>query len=148
MMPFVVHKTVMAKEILTCLLDTCFIEENPLVIGHDETWLVMMRSDECTDERWVEAALNFVDFDLNVSSELSEERSDGGSEEVFECAEDEPCITIPIGYNLNGASGEEEIESDGEEEEDDDVSVVRTGTNDLEGQLKQDEGPNLTEVDN
>ena len=47
-----VHKTMMTKEMLACMLDTHFVEENPMVIGHDETWLVMMRSDECTDDGW------------------------------------------------------------------------------------------------
>ena len=42
--PFVVHKTVMTKEVLACMLDTHFIDENPMVIDHDETWLVMMLS--------------------------------------------------------------------------------------------------------
>ena len=37
LMPFVVHKTVMTKEVLVCMLDTHFVDENPMVIGHDET---------------------------------------------------------------------------------------------------------------
>ena len=85
--------------------------------------------------------MNFVDFDLNVSSELSDkERSDGGSEEVFECGEDEPCITILIGCDLDGAPREEEIESDGEECDEDDVSVVTMGMNDPEGRTKFNRG--------
>ena len=36
-MPFVVHKTVMTKDVLACMLDEHFIEENPMVLGHDET---------------------------------------------------------------------------------------------------------------
>ena len=82
LMSFVVHKTVMTKEVLACMLDTHFTDESPMVLGCDQTWLVMMGSDECTNERWVEAALNWVDFDLNVLSELSEERSDEDSEEI------------------------------------------------------------------
>ena len=130
MMLLMAHKTVMTKDILACMLDTHFVEENPMVIGHEETWLVMMGSDECADDGWVEAPLNFVDFDLNVLSELSEERSDAGSEEFFECGEDKPCITMPIGCDLNGESVEEEIESDGEECDEDDVAVVTMGAND------------------
>ena len=93
----------------------------------------MMGSDECTDDGWVKAALNFVDFDLNVSNEFSEERSDASSEEFFECGEDGPHITIPIGCNLNGESVEEEIESEGKECDEDDISVETTGANDPEG---------------
>ena len=50
-----------------------------------------------------------------------------------ECGEDEPHITIPSGCDLNGKSVEEEIESDGEECDEDDVSVVTMGTNYPEG---------------
>ena len=51
-MLFVAHKTVMTKDILACTLDTHFVEENPMVIGCEETWLVMIESDECTDDGW------------------------------------------------------------------------------------------------
>ena len=134
MTPFVAHETVMTKELLACMLDNHFVEENPMVIGCEETWLVMMGSDECTDDRWVEAALNFVDFDLNVSSELSEERSDGGSEEFLECEEEQPHITMPIGCGYCGETVEEKIESDEEKHDEDDISVVAMGMDDPDGE--------------
>ena len=37
LMPFVVHKTVITKEVLVCMLDSHFIKENPMVLGHEET---------------------------------------------------------------------------------------------------------------
>ena len=79
----------------------------------------MMVSADCTDERWTEAALNWVDFDLNVSSELSEERSDANSEEFMECENEEPCITIAIGHDPDEEVDAEEMESDDEEQEED-----------------------------
>ena len=142
MMPFVVHETVMTKEILACMLGTHFVEENPMVIGHEEACLVMMGGDKCTDNGWVEAALNFVDFNLNVSSQLSEKRSDKGSEEFLECKEEQPHITTPIGCGHCGETVEEEIESDEGKYDGDDISVSTMGVDDLEGELKQDEGPN------
>ena len=75
-MPFVVQKSVMTKEVLACMLDIHFIEERPIVMGHDETWLVMMLSDQFTDAGWTCVVMKCLDFDLNVSNELSEERSD------------------------------------------------------------------------
>ena len=42
-------------------------------MGHENVWVVMMETEEGTDQRWTEAAMECVDFDLNVSSELSEE---------------------------------------------------------------------------
>ena len=53
-MLFVVHETVMTKEVLACMLDNHFVEENLMVIGHEETWLVMMGSGKCMDDGWVE----------------------------------------------------------------------------------------------
>ena len=42
-----------------------------------------------------------MDFDLKVSSELSEERSDQNSEGVLEDMEEQPHITTSIGCDLN-----------------------------------------------
>ena len=67
----------------------------------------------------MEAALNWVDFDLNVSSELSEDRSDEDSEEIWKGKNEEPCVTVPIGHNLDEEVAEEEMESDNEELEED-----------------------------
>ena len=96
LIPFVVHKTVMTKEKLARMLDEHFDEENPMVTGQEDTWVVMMEAEEGTDQRWIEAATECMDFDLNVSSELSEERSDEDSEEILKEESDEPCITVPI----------------------------------------------------
>ena len=98
-----------------------------MALGHDETWMVMMGSDECTGQRWVEAALNWVDFDLNASSECSEERSDADSEEFPQCENEEPCVTIPIGCDLNGDAVEEEMESEGDEADVDEILVMQEG---------------------
>ena len=93
------HKTVMTKDVLECMLDTHCVDENPMVVGCDETWLVAMMHNQCNDDKWTEAALNWVDFDLNVSSELSEERRDDNSEEFLVEEEEEPHIAIPIGLS-------------------------------------------------
>ena len=38
LMPFVVHKMVMTKD-LACILDAHFVDENPMVIDHDVSCL-------------------------------------------------------------------------------------------------------------
>ena len=50
---FVVHKTVMTKEKLVKMLDDHFADENPMVIGCEDTWVVMMETEEGTDQRWM-----------------------------------------------------------------------------------------------
>ena len=90
-MPFAVHKTVMGKETLAKLLDENFQEEMPMVTGYQDTWMVTMEPDEGADHGWAEAAKECVDFGLNVSSELSEERS---GEESENSDQNEPVITI------------------------------------------------------
>ena len=65
--------------------------------------------------QWIEAAKRHLDFGLNVSSELSEERSSEESEEMVD--PNEPGITIKIGYDLEGGMHEEEIEHKSSESE-------------------------------
>ena len=110
--------------------------------------LIMMISDECTDERQTQIALNWVDFDLNVSSELSEKRSDTNSEEFFVQEEEEPCISIPIGHNINEEDIEEETEQEDDQLDDDDDLVTIEAISDPERELKEEDGSNLLEADN
>ena len=105
----------MGKEALAKLLDENFKVEMPMVIGYKDKWVVMMEPDEGVDSRWVEAAKEHIDFELNVSSELSEERSCEESEVVLD--PDEPVITIRIGYNLEEGLVEESIEFEDSESE-------------------------------
>ena len=88
--------TVMTKEKLAKMLDDHFADENPMVMGCEDTWLAMMEAEEGMDQRWMEAATECMDFDLIVTSELSEERSDEDSEEILKEESDEPHVTIPI----------------------------------------------------
>ena len=81
-------------------------------------------------------------------SELSEERSDADSEEFPGCENEEPHITIPIGNDLNRDTVEEETESEGDESDVDEILVAMKVVNDLEKELKEDEGLNLMDVDN
>ena len=88
------------------------------------------------------------EFDLNVSSELSKERSDVNPEELLVEEEEEPCITIPIGHSPNEENNEEETQRENKELDDDDNSVTMEAVSDPEGQLKEGDGSNLSEVDN
>ena len=107
-----------------------------------------MEAEEGVDPRWMEAAMECIDFDLNVSSELSEERSDEDSNDILKEESDESCITIPIGCNLDQGVLEEGEDSKGEESGTDKVLVMTEVIEDPEGELEGKENSSLAGVDN
>ena len=70
-----------------------------------------------------------------MSSELSEERSDEDSEEILKVESDEPCITVPMGCDLNEGATEERTDSEEDESAIDKVSAMIEVVNDPEGEL-------------
>ena len=114
-----------------------------MVSGHEDTWVVKMEAEEGTDQRWTEATTECVDFDLSVSSDLSEERSDEDSEEILKEESDEPCITVPMGCDLHEGAPEDGIDSEGDESEIDEVSVMTEVVGAPEGELEENENLNF-----
>ena len=74
-------------------------------------------------------------FGLNVSSELSEERSSEESEVISD--QDEPVITIQIGHDLEEGVSEETIELEDSESEIEEVSAITEVTEDQEWELEE-----------
>ena len=76
-----------------------------------------------------------MDFGLNVSSELSEERSSEESEVVLD--PDEPVITMRIGYNLEEGLGEESMEFEDSKSEVEEASVISEVGEETEWELNE-----------